>query len=70
MIKRHYKTDTNKIMHDVIKPEDREPLMEELHDYIRCINDRSKPVVSGIEARDALKIALNITDQLKRKKQL
>jgi predicted dehydrogenase len=70
MIKRHYKTDTNKIMHDTIKPEDREPLMEELHDFIRCINDRSKPVVSGTEARNALKIALNITDQLKGKKPL
>ncbi len=67
MIKRHYKTDSNKIMHDLIKPENREPLMEELHDFIRCINDRSRPVVSGTEARDALSIALIITDQLKGK---
>jgi predicted dehydrogenase len=67
MIKRHYKTDTNKIMHDLIKPENREPLMEELHDFIRCINDRSKPVVSGTEAREALSLAMNITDQLKGK---
>jgi hypothetical protein len=66
MIKRHYKTETNTIMHDVIKPESKEPLMEELSDFIRCIHTRSRPVVTGIEARDALAIALDINDQLNR----
>lgn len=66
MIKRHYKTESNTIMHDMIKPASREPLREELIDFVRCITTRSQPVVSGVEARDALKIALDINDQLKR----
>ena len=41
-------------------------LMEELRDFIRCVGARSKPIVSGIEAREALRVALKITEQLKR----
>lgn len=66
MIQRHYKTDSGKIMHDVIKPEVKEPLMEELVDFIQCINTRTRPVVSGVEARDALNVALTINEQLNR----
>ncbi len=65
-IKRHYKTDGNALMHDVIKPVNKEPLKEELVDFIRCVTTRSRPLVSGMEAREALRIALEITDQLKR----
>ncbi len=65
MIKRHYKTGSNKIMHDVIKPDDREPLLEELISFVQCIETRERPVVSGEEARNALKVALQITEQLK-----
>jgi predicted dehydrogenase len=69
-ITRHYKTGSKEIMHEVIQPEKKEPLMEELRDFVRCIKERSKPLVSGIEARDALRVALHISDQLKRSSSL
>lgn len=43
-----------------IKPEYREPLKEELRDFVRCVKNREKPKVSGIEGRDALMVALEI----------
>lgn len=45
---------------EVIKPENREPLKEELQDFINCIRSRKRPMVSGIEGRKALKVALEI----------
>lgn len=45
---------------DVIKPEYREPLKEELKDFINCIRSRKRPMVSGREGRKALKVALEI----------
>lgn len=65
-IKRHYKNKDNGIMFEVIEPTKKEPLAEELKDFIRCIDTREKPLVSGREATNALSIALNITNQLKR----
>lgn len=43
-----------------IKPEYREPLKEELKDFIRCVANREAPRVSGIEGRDALRVVLEI----------
>lgn len=43
-----------------VRPEQREPLKEELEDFIRCINNRESPKVSGIEGRNALKVILEI----------
>ncbi len=43
-----------------IKPEYREPLKEELKDFIRCVSNREAPRVSGIEGRDALRVVLEI----------
>lgn len=43
-----------------IKPEYREPLKEELRDFLQCVANREKPKVSGIEGRDALRVALEI----------
>ncbi|MEK6673515.1 MAG: Gfo/Idh/MocA family oxidoreductase [Nitrospirota bacterium] len=43
-----------------IKPEFREPLKEELKDFIRCVMNRETPRVSGIEGRDALRVVLEI----------
>lgn len=69
-IKRHFKTNGNEIIHEVIEPVKKEPLMEELKDYVRCVTTRSRPIVTGIEAREALTIALDITNQLKRSSML
>ena len=44
------------------KPERREPLKEELRDFMSCVTARRRPPVSGIEAMNALDVALRITD--------
>lgn len=65
-ITRFYKTGAKEIGRETITPEKKEPLMEEILDFTRCIKTRSRPLVSGIEAREALSIALEISEQLKR----
>lgn len=65
-IRRFYKTGAREIGDETISPEKKEPLMEEILDFIRCIKTRKRPLVSGVEAREALRIALEITEQLKR----
>jgi predicted dehydrogenase len=56
------------ISSDIIRPEGKEPLKEELIDFIRCVKDRRRPMVSGIEGRNALKVALDITYKIKSSK--
>ncbi len=59
-VKRYFKTGTE-IAFDLIKPESREPLKEELSDFVRCVRERRRPKVSGAEAMDALDVALRIS---------
>lgn len=59
-VKRFFMTDSG-ISSETLRPEKREPLKEELKDFIDCVKTRRMPRVSGIEGRDALKIALDIT---------
>jgi len=42
-----------------------EPLKEELKSFIECVRDDKQPVVSGVEGRDALKLALKICESIK-----
>lgn len=46
---------------EIIRPEYREPLKEELKDFIHCVLHRERPKVSGAEGRAALQMALEIT---------
>ena len=59
---RHYHKTAEGIFLDVIKPDNKEPLREELEDFIRCVKERKRPRVSAIEARKALQIVLDITE--------
>lgn len=59
---RHYHKTAEGIFLDVIKPDNKEPLREELEDFIRCVKERKRPLVSAIEARKALQIVLDITE--------
>lgn len=63
-LRRYFKTGSD-ISFDVIKPENKEPLKEELKDFVNCVKNRSRPRVSGNEAMQALEIALRITEILK-----
>lgn len=62
-LKRYYK-EGSAIKIDVIKPENKEPLKEELKDFVDCVEKRRKPMVSGTEAMAALSIAHRITAML------
>lgn len=52
--------DLSGIPFKTVKPEYKEPLKEELKDFVCCVMSRERPKVSGIEGRDALKVALEI----------
>ncbi|MBI4684295.1 MAG: Gfo/Idh/MocA family oxidoreductase [Nitrospirae bacterium] len=66
-IRRYFKKD-GEVLSETINPEKKEPLKQELADFIRCVKERKRPVVSGMEGRNALKIALEITDKIKNTK--
>ena len=56
-------TEANKaprILMEKLKTEKDEPLRVQLEAFIRSIQNRSQPVISGIEGREALKVALKI----------
>lgn len=50
---------------DTIRPEYMEPLKKELSDFLRCVATRERPMVSGEEGRDALKVALEINSLMR-----
>jgi predicted dehydrogenase len=49
------------INREIKKPEEKEPLREELISFIECIKNGSPPVVSGHEGKEALDVALKIS---------
>lgn len=63
-VRKYYKG-AGGIEFDVIRPESREPLKEELKDFVSCVLGRSCPRVSGREATQALEIVLQINEMLK-----
>ncbi|PKL51096.1 MAG: hypothetical protein CVV37_06855 [Nitrospira bacterium HGW-Nitrospira-1] len=63
-VRRYFKQGTD-VSFDVVKPENKEPLKEELSDFVSCVRKRKKPMVSGKEAMDALEIVLKINEILK-----
>jgi len=63
-VRRYFKRGTD-ISFDIVKPENKEPLKEELSDFVSCVLQRKRPLVSGKEAMDALEIVLKINEMLK-----
>lgn len=63
-VKRYFK-DEKGISADTVNPEKKEPLKEELKDFIHCVRERKKPRVSAIEGRNALKVVMEITEKIK-----
>lgn len=63
-VRRYFKKATD-ISFDVVKPENKEPLKEELSDFISCVQNRKRPAVSGREAMEALEVVLKINEMLK-----
>lgn len=52
---------------EAVEVQEKEPLKEELIDFINCVKTRRRPVVSGVEARDALSVAVEISGKIKNK---
>jgi predicted dehydrogenase len=66
-IKRCHRT-AEGMLSDSIKVDNKEPLKEELKDFIRCVIERRRPKVSGVEGRDALRLVLDITEMIRGKR--
>jgi len=56
----------NEIVQETVNVEKKEPLKEELKDFMECVIKRRRPLVSAIEGRDALKIAMEIGEKINR----
>lgn len=63
---RYYRT-AEGMSSDFIRPDTKEPLKEELEDFIRCVRERKRPKVSAVEGREALKLVMDITAMIRRK---
>ncbi|MCK5551820.1 MAG: hypothetical protein KAJ09_01660, partial [Deltaproteobacteria bacterium] len=44
-----------------------DPLELEIQSFLERVKDRKQPVVSGLDGKKALEVALRITDQIQRK---
>jgi predicted dehydrogenase len=62
-VKRYFKRD-GEVSFEKTEPEKKEPLKEELKDFVSCVKNRTRPMVSGKEALEALRVALRITEFL------
>jgi predicted dehydrogenase len=63
-IKRYMKNEKG-INVEIVKPEKKEPLKEELKDFIQCVRERKRPRVSAADGRNALKVVMEITEKIK-----
>lgn len=60
-----YRKHNNMISKHALPIQKEEPLKEELKSFIECVRDNQQPIVSGVEGRDALKLALKICESIK-----
>ena len=56
-----FKKHQNRILKHSLPIEKKEPLKKELEHFIDCLTNNQTPIVSGIEGRHALKVALDIS---------
>jgi predicted dehydrogenase len=63
-IKRYFRNEGG-IESEIKIPEHKEPLKEELIDFVRCVKERRRPLVSAVEGREALKVVLEISNIIK-----
>lgn len=60
-----FKKTEGKISKEKIKIKKKEPLKRELKSFIECVRAGKKPIVSGLEGRQALRVALEIIKKIK-----
>jgi len=59
-----YRISNQRITRKKINIRKEEPLLAELTSFVNCIKENQRPLVSGQEAREALRVALEITKQI------
>jgi predicted dehydrogenase len=59
-----YKKHEQQILKHSLPIEREEPLKKELEHFIMCVRENQTPLVSGIEGREALNVALQITKKI------
>ena len=59
-----YKKHDNMISKHALPIEKEEPLKKEIESFLDCISNDKKPIVGGVEGRDALKLALGIGQKI------
>ncbi len=57
-----YTKSNSNVNKELKKPEEKEPLKEQLISFIECVKNKTQPVVSGHEGKEALKVALKISE--------
>jgi predicted dehydrogenase len=60
-----YKKIKEKVGKVARKTEDKEPLKEQLASFVGCVKKRAQPLVSGTQGKEALKVALKISEMIK-----
>ncbi len=53
------------MLSEVIRPEKKEPLKEELKDFLYCVKNRKRPRVSAKEGKNALSVVLKINEMIR-----
>lgn len=59
-----FKKTGDKILKEKVKVKKVAPLKEELESFIECVRDHKKPIVSGVEGKRALQVALEIIKKI------
>lgn len=62
-----YKKNNQAISKHHLPIEKHESLKKEIEHFLTCINTKSKPIVSGMEGKEALKVALQISEMIWKK---
>lgn len=65
-----YKKEKTAIIKTPIPIEKEEPIKKEIESFVVCVRNNRKPVVSGVEAYEALKLATKIRDMIWKKRSL
>jgi len=60
-----YKKEGNQFAREEVPIEKEEPLVSQLRSFVHCVAERDQPVVSGEHAAEALKLAVQIVQQLR-----
>jgi len=60
-----FKKTADKIIKEKIRVKKKEPLKTELKSFLECVRSGKKPIVSGVEGRRALQVALEIVEKIR-----